>query len=89
MWSHSVKQRKKDVRSKYEALVEDREKLLRTLRNKEELHEESERPKEDSRWEQQRQEEQWLIEFCERQQKYEKPQIGEVVFIVGEEKNPG
>ena len=71
--SRSVRHWKKDVRSKYAALVEDKEKLARSLRNKQdELNEESERRKEDLKREQQREEERRLTELRERQQEYER-----------------
>ena len=73
MSSRSVRQCKKDVRSKYTAFVKDREKLPRCLRKKqEELNEESDRRKEDSRREQQNEEEQRLTQLLERQQVYER-----------------
>lgn len=54
----TVRQEKKEVRSKYAALVENKERLTKSLRNKQkEIIEESERRKEDSTRERQREDE--------------------------------
>ncbi|KAL9958493.1 hypothetical protein ACROYT_G035513 [Oculina patagonica] len=67
--SRSVRQWKKDTKSKYAAFVIDKERLGKCLSEKEE---EIERRKEDSKREQQMEEERRLCELRERQQNHER-----------------
>ena len=71
--SRSVRQWKKDVKSRYATLMADKERLSKILKNrKDEMDGERERRRSEAKEEQQRQEEQHSMEFRERQEEKER-----------------
>ena len=71
--SRSVRQWKKDVKSRYATLMADKERLPKILKNRnDEMDGERERRRSEAKEEQQRQEEQQSMEFRERQEEQER-----------------
>ena len=71
--SRSVRQWKKDVKSRYATLMADKERLSKILKNrKDEMDGERERRRSEAKEEQQRQEEQRSMKFRERQEEQER-----------------
>lgn len=71
--SRSVRQWKKDVKSRYATLIADKERLSKTLKNRqEEINEEIEQRRSESKREQQREEERRAAELRTRQEEHER-----------------